>query len=112
MIFRQVYRESLSYQREVSDFSSSEIRILNKNRVYWAKAIKESVSYAETTKSRGIAGTSLRTYTSNKSDRIYHFVFTWSNNVYKTKDSFDYSCSLCIRGESMTEDWYLSNLPD
>mgnify|MGYP000942309594 CR=1 FL=1 len=105
-------RVSFLSNEEVSDFSSSEIRILNKNRVYWAKAIKESVSYAETTKSlRGIAGTSLRTYTSNKSDRIYHFVFHVGNNVLlKPKIPLIIAVPYALEGESMTEDWYLSNL--
>lgn len=105
-------RVSFLSGEEVGDSSLSEIRILNKNRVFWAWSLNGSLTNAYAAKNlKGIAGTSLRTYTPNNSDSIYHFVFHVGKDVLlKPKVPLIIVVPYALQGESMPEDWYLSNL--
>jgi len=98
--------------QEVNDNSESEIRSLNRNRVFWAKSLYDLVS--ETLQNNNAdkqAGTYIKTYMSPDKDSIFHFVFHANKETLnKTYMPLIIVVPYNLDGESMIYDWYLKNL--
>ena len=96
----------------IGDNSPDELRRLNRNRVYWGRALSEMVeNVSESGKINDMTGTFLLTYSEDNDSTVYCFVSHVGNQLpLKGNIPVVFAVPYALTGESMPEDWYTGNL--
>jgi cellulose synthase (UDP-forming) len=96
----------------VGDNSPDELRRLNRNRVYWGRALSEMVeNVSDNGEINDLTGTFLLTYSEGNDSAVYSFVSHVGNQLpLKGNIPVIFAVPYALTGDYMPEDWYTGNL--